>query len=500
MKKRFLSAAIAAAMLISSVPAVSAEETAVDVLLNGDFVEFADQAPANIDGRVLVPVRAVVEKMGATVDWNEQTKQVEVKKGDVDIVLTVNEPSISVNGTKKELDTAPQVINGRTMLPIRAVAEELGATVGWDSDENSVIIVDWNSYIKEIQTDAPSFYSFLNQKNIVYNNYLSTGNGSVNFDFSAKLPEYAEDGTVTKTEENSVKLSVNVASADKFKSDALDSNITLKFDLADVQEVLKKFTGAEVNYDLSKLDTVDINVVADKTAVYVKTNLVQKLADAFDDSKIDALAALMNTDSWFKLKFDDIAKISEKFGADDTVAKVFEKCIDYSVNQKNADVKILDFILDLAKSFNYDMTNALFVDNVVNTYTTVYGDKYFNYEKTGENAYKLSVKIDKDAYRDMLAAQYKELGIETSSVVDEVLDKMNIVLNMDIVCDEKGNIVSSAKMEYSMNVEDGDDTYIKVGLNMDMNSETKVDAVSEDIKLPDSAVDVMNLIESANIQ
>lgn len=489
MKKRLLSAVITAAMLISPISAVSAEDTAVDVLLNGEYVEFADQAPANIDGRVLVPVRAVVEKMGATVDWNEQAKQVEVKKDDVNIVLTVNEPSISVNGTQKALDTAPQVINGRTMLPIRAVAEELGATVGWDSAANSVVIVDWNGYLEEIKTNAPGFFAFMNRNNIIYDNYLSTANGNIGFDFYLKAPTYDDDGAVTGTDENSVKVSVSIASDETAKNGVAKSGAVIKAQLSDLQGILEKFAEEEAKkIDLTKLDEINIDIVADESAFYLNSNIIQKLSDAVDDSQIDALAALVSSDTWLKLEY---SKIAEFFGnIDSDIAELVEGYFELVAKTKNSNDTFIDIFLDYMKGLDVDTISAFAIDNTMNTYSSLYGDKYFKYEPTGENAYKVSVKIDKDAYK----AMYAELGME-DELVDEIADMMDILLEMNITCDENGNTVSNVKMKYNMSAsEPNDDMKMNIGLDMDISSEVKVGAASDDIKAPENSVNIADLL------
>lgn len=97
-------------------------------------------APVIEDGRTLLPVRAVVETMGGAVAWEEETQTVILAKDAAVLLLTIGSNTAFVNEEKHTLDTSPVVIDGRTMLPIRFIAEELGFEVRWD-EENSTITI-----------------------------------------------------------------------------------------------------------------------------------------------------------------------------------------------------------------------------------------------------------------------------------------------------------------------------------------------------------------------
>lgn len=111
----------------------------IKVLLNGTPVTF-DQAPIIEAGRTLVPMRAIFEAMGATVEWEQATQTVTGTKGDIIIKMTIGNPVMTVNGKAITLDVAPKVLNGRTLVPVRAVAESFDADVKWDGTTQTVII------------------------------------------------------------------------------------------------------------------------------------------------------------------------------------------------------------------------------------------------------------------------------------------------------------------------------------------------------------------------
>lgn len=134
-----------AAAAIACAPAVMAESTPA-VIVDGSPIVFADQAPVIQNDRTLVPARGVFEAMEATVEWDEDKRMVNVtSSNNVTIVrLYIDNPVMEVykfegslfNLTKNDvtLEAAPQIMNDRTMLPLRAIGEALNAEVNWDED------------------------------------------------------------------------------------------------------------------------------------------------------------------------------------------------------------------------------------------------------------------------------------------------------------------------------------------------------------------------------
>ena len=100
--------------------------------VNGNAVQI--DAPAEIkNNRTFLPLRAISEALGATVDWIAETQGITVTLGDNSIGLQIGNTSAVVNGTVMTLDAAPYIKNNRTMVPFRVIAEGLGATVEWDT-------------------------------------------------------------------------------------------------------------------------------------------------------------------------------------------------------------------------------------------------------------------------------------------------------------------------------------------------------------------------------
>jgi len=106
-------------------------DSPIHVVYNGKRISF-DVNPAVIDGRTMVPLRAIFETMGASVDWDANTQIVTAARGGTTISLAIGSNTLYVNGTAKTLDVPAQAIGGRTMVPARAIAESFGADVTWN--------------------------------------------------------------------------------------------------------------------------------------------------------------------------------------------------------------------------------------------------------------------------------------------------------------------------------------------------------------------------------
>jgi len=88
----------------------------------------------------MLPIRIVAEALGAEVKWDGEHRKVTITKGDTVIEIFIDSEVAFVNGTPVELDAAAFISNDRTYLPVRFVAESLKAEVYWDKDTSEVSI------------------------------------------------------------------------------------------------------------------------------------------------------------------------------------------------------------------------------------------------------------------------------------------------------------------------------------------------------------------------
>lgn len=149
--------------------------------LNGKKVEIdegRDTKPIVKNGRTLVPIRAIIEAFGGSVGWEEETKSVLLTMEDDTIKLAINSSTAYLNGKKNSLDVAPTVVNGRTMLPIRFIAEGFNLAVAWDSDTQRVYVIsnsfDENEY-NYVSSAVPEYsgkaYAVVNNNEPMFKDY-----------------------------------------------------------------------------------------------------------------------------------------------------------------------------------------------------------------------------------------------------------------------------------------------------------------------------------------
>lgn len=126
-------------VLVSIFVCATSVMAAPTVQLNGKQLSF--EVPPVVDnGRTLVPVRAIFEAMGATVAWDDSIKTVTAVKGNTTIILQLGSKTPTVNGEIKTLEVPAKAINGRTMVPLRFVGESFGAQVQWNPTTQLITI------------------------------------------------------------------------------------------------------------------------------------------------------------------------------------------------------------------------------------------------------------------------------------------------------------------------------------------------------------------------
>lgn len=118
-------------------------DDAISVFINGlkvDFSKYDNVMPVIENGRTLVPIRAVSETLKAEVEWYDDTQEITVTKGDIFVKMAIGNSKAYVNGSEQQLDTPPTIRNGRTLVPLRFIAEALRLKVDWNEDRHTITI------------------------------------------------------------------------------------------------------------------------------------------------------------------------------------------------------------------------------------------------------------------------------------------------------------------------------------------------------------------------
>jgi len=114
----------------------------VECILNESMNFKFDTPPVIKDGRTLVPVRTIAEAFEATVRWDPVERKVMVSKDEKEILIWVGEKGVSVNGKNEQIDVPALILNGRAMVPLRFITENLGLTILYHANYGIVEIIE----------------------------------------------------------------------------------------------------------------------------------------------------------------------------------------------------------------------------------------------------------------------------------------------------------------------------------------------------------------------
>lgn len=129
------------------------EASNVEVKVGGKEIAFEGALPyIDSSNRTMVPVRFIVEEFGATVEWDAVLREVHIFSGTDTITLKIDSDIIRVNGIEKKMDTKAVILNDRTYVPLRFVTENLGKEIIWERNAAGVMVID--ILINQIDIDS----------------------------------------------------------------------------------------------------------------------------------------------------------------------------------------------------------------------------------------------------------------------------------------------------------------------------------------------------------
>ncbi len=261
-----LSSAAATAVALTALPGCTALAKDVNIVIDGEELNL-DVAPQIIDGRVMVPIRGVLENLGALVKWDDETQTVSARKSSKTVSLEIGSNDVTLDkgetnddGSAKtetiQTDVAAQLVSDRTLVPLRVISEAMGYSVDWNDE----------TYTVSITTDNDEDESWKDNKVSVDMSTLSvSGDGASVSDNTLTI---SKGGVYTLSGKNS-DASIVISTDDKVKLKLNGVNITS--------------SGAPVIYvenaDKVYIDTEDgtdnslVSTAVDTAAIRSKDNL-----------------------------------------------------------------------------------------------------------------------------------------------------------------------------------------------------------------------------------
>lgn len=268
---------------------ISYMPTTIRVQNNGEFIDFTDSEgnvvePQIINDRTMVPFRKIFNALGVTdenISWNGETRIVEAKKDNVVIGLQIDNPvakkTVSGDTSEIKLDSAPVIVDGRTLVPVRFIAESMNKKVGWDNLNRTVIIIDSEELMADLEKAIPKYMEMAN----------ATVQMPETYDMNMKLTgELEYKDSKNKTNNSTVNLT---GTLDMKKGEAI---IALDADA--------KLTGKGQIYNLLEnigFTKLDFNMIANDNKVYLKSSLLEEQTNGKwimteDDSMKEAITLL----------------------------------------------------------------------------------------------------------------------------------------------------------------------------------------------------------------
>ena len=352
----------------------------LSVQLNGAYVHFADAQPEKVNGRVMVPFRAIAEVLGAEVTYDAGA--ITAKKGGETLSFALGGKQLTVTDSAGktvktvQLDTAPYKKGGRTYVPVRFFAEAFGLTVQWDQDMQTAVLYDRAALVSDIDS-----------KFTVLNKWIKAQPSTENAKALRTVATIGAVYTAFDTIDGNKDYKVDVKTEILANGQAIEATVTVdlrvlaSYFLGDSQadDVL---TAAQAALLRSALSNVKLELLcsADSGDLYLKCPAVAKIL-AMDETDNADLKALSNgawlhinwADSTFGALFSENLKILKN----NTFTSVGESIV--AANESNMTAYELgweDFYLN--------------IKNDVNSLNDLLGDKKFT-----ASGSRYTAKLDK---------------------------------------------------------------------------------------------------------
>lgn len=183
----------------------------IHVTVGNKEVRFTND-PIIENGHTLVEFRPIFEALGLKIVWDSVEQQVIGEKKGLQIILTIGSDTAIVNGHEKQLDVAPQIVNGRTIIPIRFVGESSGEKVTWNGDTETVSITG------NLANDNYNLPIFINGQQlfnqgitpVIFNNSLYVSWMTINNIFGSNSTQYDKNSDTIKVSYNSNDVVIGI--------------------------------------------------------------------------------------------------------------------------------------------------------------------------------------------------------------------------------------------------------------------------------------------------
>ena len=371
-----------------------------NVQINGKIIDFTDNAGNKVEAqiinnRTMVPLRKILEVLNCTVDWNNDTQTVTATKNDKTIILQIgnNEAKLQDSTTNKDetitLDSAPVIVNNRTLVPFRFIGESLDMDVAWDAGANTAIIIDYDSFAQMVKEKSDIIYRALDSKGTnstltiekkYYDDADASNNSNIKLTFGS---DYLNNSS-------SIHIDGNAEIVNEIKNEEWN-NIDYNYSFKDDKVLI-----STPNYAFSSMLGITKNSLAELDSS--KFNFIGNIEDSFGDT----IKRIIKDDT-LKINAGTYSILSKEWGTflDNFLSSGNKKLDNQYFTYSNIDVsKIFNVITS-----NPSINSALLLNKAVFRHSGNFKDTLVDYP---DITYTFSEQNGKMSIRINMKNEYKE--------------------------------------------------------------------------------------------
>lgn len=382
-----------------------ADGSQIHILYNDKVVEYEDVKPVNTEGRVMIPFRAVLEDMGATVEYDDSQRLVTASKGETQIKFTLMDDTIYINdngvNSTITMDVPMIIVEGRTLVPIRFMSNALGMQVGWDGDTETVVIMDYDDYFGGLDAIAPNITKLTEQKQPTFNKEYA------GFDVFLSAVGMGDDIKMT------VGGDVEGTYADGMAQLAANGDFV---------------------FNEQELKDIDLELKFKGASVYIKTNLAEKIVKITTDENLKSKLSPVKADTWYKI---DLKNVLEARGLSDESVAVIETVMSKIGSDEKVSLKDMLKSMVVAEG-DADFDQAVSVAMMMDMFEAM--DKYVTVEEKENGTYTISMNMTTSDVIDIaVKLSGEEISEDDKKAVEDFFN-----FDLSAVSEVDGKTVESA--------------------------------------------------------
>ncbi len=242
------------------------ESKPVTVTYNGEQIAFSHALPEIIDGRTMVPLRAIFERMGCEVAFEDgvvtatrNNQEIKLKIGDLNAYIRDGDVE-----EQCELDVAPVIVNDSTLVPVRFIAQAFGCKTNWNPNMREVVIIDVNAWQEALAAQAPLADALLSMPLKELTSHVLTESGQISGTFQIPAEQ-------NKQQTLEVRFTAQIAGISQGTGKERRSEYELRFDFSEFELYAQNTKDQAVKEILEKL--LKLENVTVKTALDADLNL-----------------------------------------------------------------------------------------------------------------------------------------------------------------------------------------------------------------------------------